>query len=143
VRGRGRRAAAIGECGFNGFRYDVKNEGGEGESVRRCLMRGIEEVRMVLRFLYCGAWEGVPWQSAVWWCRPGQWQLRRPRWETSWEQSCGPQVLVVRTLWWASEEKSGKWDEWAIKATGPKLVWATMRNRQCFQILIQRNEIQI
>jgi hypothetical protein len=28
VRGRGRRAAAIGECGFNGFRYDVKNEGG-------------------------------------------------------------------------------------------------------------------
>jgi hypothetical protein len=84
VRGRGRRAVAIGECGFNGYRYDVKNEGGEGESVRRCLMRGIEEVRMVLRFLYCGAREGVPWQSAVWWCRPGQRQLRRPRWETSW-----------------------------------------------------------
>jgi hypothetical protein len=83
VRGRGGRAAAIGECGFNGFRYDVKNEGGEGESVGRCLMRGIEEVRMVLRFLNRGAREGVPWQSAAWWRWPGQRRLKRPRWETS------------------------------------------------------------
>jgi hypothetical protein len=59
------------------------------------------------------------------------------------ERSCGPQMLVGWMLWWASEEKSGKWDERAIKGTGPKLVWATMRNRKCFQILIQRNEIQI
>jgi hypothetical protein len=39
VRGQGGRAAAVGECGFNGFRYDVKKEG-EGELVGRCLMRG-------------------------------------------------------------------------------------------------------
>jgi hypothetical protein len=40
VRGRGGRVAAVGECGFNGFHYEVKKEGEEGESVRRCLMRG-------------------------------------------------------------------------------------------------------
>jgi hypothetical protein len=40
VRGQGGRAAAIGECGFNGFRYEVEKEGEEGESVGRCLMRG-------------------------------------------------------------------------------------------------------
>jgi hypothetical protein len=31
---------AIGECGFNGFRYEVEKEGEEGESVEHCLMRG-------------------------------------------------------------------------------------------------------
>ncbi len=40
VRGRGGRAAAIGECGFNGFCYEVKKEGEEGELVGHCLMRG-------------------------------------------------------------------------------------------------------
>jgi hypothetical protein len=40
VRGQGGRAAAVGECSFNGFRYEVKKEGGEGESVEHSLMRG-------------------------------------------------------------------------------------------------------
>jgi hypothetical protein len=40
VRGRGGRAATVGECSFNGFRYEVEKEGEEGESVGRCLMRG-------------------------------------------------------------------------------------------------------
>jgi hypothetical protein len=40
VRGQGGRAAAVGECGFNGFHYEVEKEGEEGESVGRCLMRG-------------------------------------------------------------------------------------------------------
>jgi hypothetical protein len=40
VRGQGGRAAAIGECGFNGFCYEVKKEGEEGELVGHCLMRG-------------------------------------------------------------------------------------------------------
>jgi hypothetical protein len=40
VRGQGGRAAAIGECSFNGFRYEVEREGEDGESVRHCLMRG-------------------------------------------------------------------------------------------------------
>jgi hypothetical protein len=39
VRGRGGRAAVVRECGFNGFRYEVKKEGEEGESIGRCLMR--------------------------------------------------------------------------------------------------------
>jgi hypothetical protein len=40
VRGQGGRAAAVGECGFNGFRYEVKKEGEEGESVGHCFMMG-------------------------------------------------------------------------------------------------------
>jgi hypothetical protein len=30
VRGRGGRATAVGECGFNGFCYEVEKEGGKG-----------------------------------------------------------------------------------------------------------------
>jgi hypothetical protein len=30
VRGRGGRATAIGECGFNGFHYEVEKEGKRG-----------------------------------------------------------------------------------------------------------------
>jgi hypothetical protein len=55
----------------------------------------------------------------------------------------GPQVLVGRTLWWASEEKIRKMRRLGCQATRPKLDWAAMRNRKGFQILIQRNEIQI
>jgi hypothetical protein len=40
VRGWGGRAAAVGECSFNGFHYEVKKEGEEGESVGRCLIWG-------------------------------------------------------------------------------------------------------
>jgi hypothetical protein len=35
VRGQGGRAAAVGECSFNGFRYEVKKEGGGGRGVGR------------------------------------------------------------------------------------------------------------
>jgi hypothetical protein len=30
VRGQGGKATTVGECGFNGFRYEVKKEGGRG-----------------------------------------------------------------------------------------------------------------
>jgi hypothetical protein len=40
VRGKGGRAATVGECGFNGFCYKVKKEAEEGESIGHCLMRG-------------------------------------------------------------------------------------------------------
>jgi hypothetical protein len=44
---------------------------------------------------------------------------------------------------WADFGKFERKSRWAAKATEPKLVWAAMRNRKGFQILIQRNEIQI
>jgi hypothetical protein len=143
VRGRGGRAAAIGECGFNGFRYEVKNEGGrrgvgqalfDGEWRRygRCFASSTVEHG---RASHGRARRGGAGQANGGSGGRGGRQAR--------ERSSGLQVLVGRTLWWASEEKSGKWDERAIKATRTKLVWATMRNRKCFQILIQRNEIQI
>jgi hypothetical protein len=84
VRGQGGTAAAVSEYGFNGFHYKVEREG------------GIEEVWMVLPFLYHGAREGVPWQCVVWRHRPGQRWLGRSRWAAS---ASGSQVLMGRTLW--------------------------------------------
>jgi hypothetical protein len=82
VRGRGGRAAAVGGCGFNGFRYEVEKEGEEGESVGRYLMRGgIKEVWMALHFLYRGAREGTPWRRAARRRRPSRRRLGRLRWE--------------------------------------------------------------
>jgi hypothetical protein len=65
VRGRGGRAAAVGECSFIGFRYEVEEGGRRG--VGRVLLDegGIKEVRTMLRFLYRGAREGVPWRRAA------------------------------------------------------------------------------
>jgi hypothetical protein len=59
VRGRGGRAAAVGECGFIGFRYEVKKGGRWGVSQALLDEGGIKEVWTVLRFLYRGAWEGA------------------------------------------------------------------------------------
>jgi hypothetical protein len=57
VRGRGGRAAAVSECGLNGFCYEVEKEGEEGESVGRYLMRRADKGGMG------GASLPLPWST--------------------------------------------------------------------------------
>jgi hypothetical protein len=100
MRGQGGRVAAVSECGFNGFRYKVEREGGEGESIGCCLMRGN-------RGAMDGASLPLPWSTGG---RPmamrGVAAPARPtvarEVEVGDEQgsgSNGPQVLVGWTIW--------------------------------------------